>query len=79
MHVDDVLRADFENELPDRFEERQSFDVAGRSADFGDDNVVFAFVGKFANAIFDDIGDVRNHLHGFAEIIAASLFKITLS
>ncbi len=42
MHVDDVLRADFENELPDRLEERQPFDVAGRAADFGDDDVVFA-------------------------------------
>ncbi len=42
VHVDDVLRADFENELPDRFEERQPFDVAGRAADFGDDDVGFA-------------------------------------
>ena len=39
VHVDDVLRADFEDELPDRFEKRQAFDVAGRSADFRDDDV----------------------------------------
>ena len=73
MHVDDILRADFEDELPDRFEKRQTFDVAGRSTDFCDDDVIFALVGKFANAIFDDIGDVGNHLHGFAEIVAAPL------
>ena len=68
-----ILRPDFENELPDRFQKGEPFDVAGRAADFRDDDVVFAFVGKFTDAIFDHIGDVRNHLHGFAEIIAAAL------
>ena len=52
VHVHHVLRADFENELPDRFEKRQAFDVAGRSADLGDDDVVFALVGNLANARF---------------------------
>ena len=43
VHVHDVLRADFENELADRFEKRQPFDVAGRAADFGDDDIVLCF------------------------------------
>ena len=75
MNVHDVLRAGFENELPDRFEKRQAFDVSGRSTNLGDDDVVFAFIGKFANAVFDYVGDVRNHLDGFAEIIAPPFFQ----
>ena len=31
------------------------------------------FIGELANAAFDLVGDVRDHLHGFAEIIAAAL------
>jgi len=38
-----VVVADFERELADRFKERQAFDVAGRAADFGDDDVGFDF------------------------------------
>ena len=44
VHVHHILRADFENELANRFQKRQPFDVAGRAADFRDDDVVFAFV-----------------------------------
>ena len=73
MHVDDILRADFENELANCLEERQSFDVASRAANFRDDDVVFAFIRKFTNAIFDHLGDMRNYLHGFAEIITSPL------
>ena len=74
MHGHDILRADFEIELPDRFQKRKTFDVARRSSDFGDHDVVFLFVGNFADPIFDFVGHVRNHLYGFAEIIAATLF-----
>ena len=74
MHVDDILRTDFEDKLADRFQERKAFNVSGGAADFGDDNVVFALVGQFANPILNDVGNVRNDLHGFAEIIAAPLF-----
>ncbi len=73
VHVHDILRADFENELPDRFEKRQPLDVAGRSANFRDDDVGFALIRHLANAILDFVGHVRNHLHGLAEVIAAPL------
>ena len=75
VHVDDILRADFENELPDRLEKRQPFDVADRAADFGDDDVDFFRIGDLTNARLDFIGDVRDHLHGLAEIIAAPFFQ----
>ena len=74
-----VLRADFEHELPDRLEERQAFDVAGGAADLGDDDVAFRFVRQLAHARLDLVGDVRNDLHGFAEVIAAPLLQITVS
>ena len=67
--------ADFENELPDRFQKRQTLDVAGRAADFRDDDVGFAFVRDLANAVLDFVGHVRNHLHGFAEVIAAAFLQ----
>ena len=70
MHVHHVLRAGFENELPDRFEKRKTFDVSSGTADLCDNDIVFALVGEFANAIFDHVCDVRNHLHGFTEVIA---------
>ena len=43
VHVEHILRADFEDELPDRFQKRQTLDVAGGAADLGNDDVVFAF------------------------------------
>ena len=73
MHVDDILCSHFEKELADCFQEWQSLDIAGRSTDFGNDNVVFALIGEFTNTALDDIGHVRNYLNGFAEIIAAPL------
>ena len=49
------------------------FDVAYGAADFDDDDI--HSIGDFAKRGFDFIGDVRNHLHGLAEIIAAALFR----
>ena len=74
MHVHHILRADFQNELADRLEKWKTFDISSRAADLCDNDVVFALIGKFTNAIFDYIGDMWNYLHGFAEVIAAPLF-----
>ena len=70
VHVQHILQTDFENELPDRFQKWKTFNIASRAANFCDDDVVFALVGKFADAIFNHISDVWDHLHGFAQIIA---------
>ena len=74
MHRHNILRTDFENELANRFQKRQTFDVTSRAADLGNHHVVFRFLGNFADPIFDFIRYVRNDLHRFAEIIAAPLF-----
>ena len=57
-------------ELADGFEERQAFDVADRAADL-DEHEVHAFVAA-GHELLDGVGDVRNDLHGSAEVIAAA-------
>ena len=46
------------------------FDVAGGAADLGDDHVGLGLLGDLVDAVLDFVGDVRNDLHGFAEVIA---------
>ena len=72
MNVDGVAAADFLSELANGFQKGKRFDVADRAADLDDDDVdAFAHI---ADAFLDFVGDVRNHLHGFAEVIAATFF-----
>jgi hypothetical protein len=47
------------------------FDIADRAADLDQGHVVAA--GGFVDAALDLVGDVRDHLHGGAEVIAAAL------
>src|SRR5579859_4900071 len=71
VHENAVLAAQFVAHLADGFEKRKRFDIADGAADFDDHDV---HVGRDAlNRGFDFVGDVRDHLHGLAEIIAAAL------
>src|SRR5918996_1573807 len=54
-------------------EERQRLDVADRAADLGDDDVDVVGLGDQADAVLDLVGDVRDDLHGAAEVVAAAL------
>src|ERR1700722_19405500 len=58
-------------ELADRLEERQALDIADRPANFHQDEVD-ALV-ALEDEVLDRVGDVRNHLHRRAEIVAAPL------
>ena len=58
-------------ELADRLEERQALDVADRAADLAQHEVE-ALV-AVADEVLDRVGDVRDHLDGGAEIVAAPL------
>ncbi len=58
-------------ELADRLEERQAFDVADGAADLAQHEI--EVVVAVEDEILDGVGDVRNHLDGGAEIIAAPL------
>ena len=72
VHVADVLAADVLAELPDGLEERQDLDVADGATDLGDDHV--DVVGhEAADAPLDLVGDVRDDLHGAAEVVAPPL------
>ena len=71
MHERGLAWIEFLAELADRFEERQAFDVADRAADFAQHEIRVAVIGE--NELLDRVGDVRDHLHGRAEIIAAPL------
>ena len=68
-----TLRPEFLAKLTDRLEEWQAFNIADRSADFAQDELhILARIGQ--DEILDLVRDVRNHLNGRAEIVAAALF-----
>ena len=71
VDVERVVAADVLPELADRFEERQALDVADRAADLDQHDV--DAVRDRADRVLDLVGDVRNHLHGAAEVVAAPL------
>ena len=60
-------------QLPNRLDERQAFNIADRPADFADNEVepVRLRLGE----ILDGVRDVRDHLHGCAEVIAAAFAR----
>ena len=71
VDVTDVLPAHVVAQLPDGLEERQALDVADRAADLRDDHV--GVLGQAQDPRLDLIGDMRDHLHGAAEVVAAPL------
>ena len=58
-------------ELADRLEERQALDVADGAADL-DEHEVDALI-AVDHELLDRVGDVRNDLHGGAQVVAAPL------
>ena len=62
-----------ELELAHRLEERQRLDVAHRAADLDDVHVGLRREPEPHDAALDLVGDVRDHLHGAAQVVAAAL------
>ena len=58
-------------ELADRLEERQALDVADGAADLAEHEVDLVLAD--AEEVLDLVGDVRDHLDGLAEVVAAAL------
>ena len=58
-------------ELADGLEERQALDVADRAADLHQHEVEPVVAGQ--HELLDGVRDVRDHLHGAAEVVAAPL------
>ena len=73
MHEAHALAAELVAELADRFEERQALDVADRAADLAQHEILVGKIG--GDEFLDRVGDVRDHLHGRAEIFAAALAR----
>ena len=74
MHEEDAVAAELVTQLACRLEERLRFDVADRAADLGDDHVRTRVLGRLqTHAALDLVGDVRDDLHGVAEVLAAAL------
>ena len=71
VDVERVLAADVLAELADRLDERQALDVADRAADLDEHDVDVLRDGL--DRVLDLVGDVRNDLHGAAEVVAAAL------
>ncbi len=58
-------------QLADGFEERQAFDIADRAADLDQDEIGVAGIGQ--DELLDLVGDVRHHLNGRTQVVAATL------
>ncbi len=71
MNVDGVVARQIVLDLADRLEERQALDVADGAADLAQHEV--EIVVAVEDEILDRVGDVRDHLDGGAEIVAAPL------
>ncbi len=71
MDEDAVVAAEFVAELADGFDEGERLDVADSATNFDNDHVGTR-LGHLAGIGFDFVGDVRNDLDGFAEVIAAA-------
>ena len=63
-----VLAPFLQPDLPDGLEEGHALDVAHRSADLAQDNI-HPRLREVPEAGFDLVGDMRDHLHGPAEVI----------
>ena len=75
MHERASVSPDLVAELTDGFEEREGLDVADRAADLDDLDVRLLGLRERPDPLLDLVGDVRDHLHGLAQVVAAALFR----
>jgi len=73
VHQRRIAVSELVAQLTHRLDERQRLDVAHRTADFGDDDVVLLALSQQLDAALDFVSDVRDDLHGLAEILAFAL------
>ena len=73
MDIQRIILAQFPTQLPDGFQKRQAFNVADRAADLNNGHIHVSGFGDLLDALFDLIGNMRDDLHGLAQIIPAAL------
>src|SRR5258706_4221189 len=69
-----VAESHVQGKFPDRLEEGQTLDIPRGPPNLSDNHIGFGSLGNLMDAILNFIRHMRDHLHGFAEIIAATLF-----
>ena len=72
MNINHVFFADIGSKLPDGLQKWQTFNVTDRAANFNNEHI--NIVGGQLNTVFDFICDVRDDLHGSAQVIPFTLF-----
>jgi hypothetical protein len=70
VDVERVLAADVPDGTDGWLHERQALDVADRAPDLDQQDV--HVLRRRSDAVFDLVGDVRDHLHRPAEVLAAA-------
>ena len=73
MDAEGVL-TQFPPQLSDGLQERSTFNIADGSANLGNDKVELPSFRISLDPVLDLIGNMRNHLDGFTQIVAATLF-----
>ena len=71
VHEQGIVVPEFHAHLPDRFQEGQRLDITHRAANL--DQCDIGISGTLMDRPLDLVGDVRNHLHRSAQIVAATL------
>ncbi len=71
VYVADVVAAQLQAHLPDRFQKRQRFDIAHGTADLDDRH--FSIACAALDEGLDLVGDVRDDLHRPAQVVSAAL------
>ena len=69
MHEERIFCTEFQAHLPDGFQKRQRLDVANGSANLY--NYYVHVRRDFLDDCFNLVRDMRNHLHGFPQVITA--------
>ena len=71
VDIDAMVMRQVVAELADRLQKRHGLDVADRAADLDQDEIMAGIAVE--DEFLDGVGDMGNHLHRAAEIIAAPL------
>ena len=74
VQEEDIVTTHLVADLPNCLEERQRLDISDGAPNLSDDDV-HVRSGHPANPCLDLVRDVRNHLHGVAEILAAAFLR----
>src|SRR5207253_9839722 len=75
VDVQDVLASHVVAELAGRREVGERLDVADRTADLDHDDLRLLLARHPVDALLDLVRDVRNDLHGGAEVVATTLLR----